>query len=173
VCIAAWPTFPAEWRNQATEASIGGMQDLIGGIREVRNRYMVDPKTELTVSVRCAAAVAAEFRSLEPFIQQLAGVGALTVGPDAAKPPQSGAIHRSDFEAYVSLTGLIDPAKEAEKLQKQRAEKTKALVATKAKLANASFVERAPAEVVQQQRELVADLEQQIKAIEANLKELS
>jgi valyl-tRNA synthetase len=39
-------------------------------------------------------------------------------------------------------------------------------------LGNAGFVERAPAEVVQQQRELVGELEQQIRAIEANLKEL-
>jgi valyl-tRNA synthetase len=172
VCIAAWPKCPADWRNPATEASIGRMQDLVRGVREVRNRYMVDPKMELTVRVRCAESVAAEFRSLEPFIRQLASVGSLTVGPDAAKPPQSGAIHHADFEAYVSLVGLIDPAKEAEKMQKQLAEKKKHLAATQAKLGNASFVERAPAEVVQQQRELVAELEQQIQAIEANLQEL-
>ncbi|HEY1379340.1 MAG TPA: valine--tRNA ligase, partial [Gemmataceae bacterium] len=172
VCIARWPECPAEWRNPATEASIGRMQQLISGIREVRNGYMVDPKTELTVSVRCAANVAAEFRTLEPFIRQLAGVGSLMVGPDAAKPPQAASILRPEFEAYVSLAGLIDVDKEVQRLEKQRAEKQKHLAATRAKLANATFVERAPADVVQQQRELVTELEQQIGTIEANLSEL-
>jgi hypothetical protein len=44
--------------------------------------------------------------------------------------------------------------------------------ATKAKLNNASFVDKAPKEVVEQQRELVADLQHQIKIMEENRKEL-
>ena len=48
---------------------------------------------------------------------------------------------------------------------------TSSLVA-RAKLANKGFVDRAPAEVVQQQRELAADLEKQIKVMEDNLREL-
>ena len=42
----------------------------------------------------------------------------------------------------------------------------------KAKLANEKFVSGAPAEVVQQQRELAADIEKQIAALEENLKDL-
>jgi valyl-tRNA synthetase len=172
VCIAPWPSGMDEWREPATETSIGRMQTLISGIREVRNRYMLDPKTEVSVSVRCPTGTAIEFEALEPFIRQLAGVGTFTCGPDTAKPAQAGSIVRSDFEAYVSLVGLIDVAKELSRLEKQLGEKQKHLAATQAKLGNAGFVDRAPAEVVQQQRELVGELEQQIKAIEANLAEL-
>jgi TolA-binding protein len=43
---------------------------------------------------------------------------------------------------------------------------------TRAKLENRNFVDKAPADVVQQQRELVTDLEGQIRALEANLAEL-
>jgi valyl-tRNA synthetase len=77
-----------------------------------------------------------------------------------------------EFEVYVSLQGLIDPAAETARLQKQRADKLKHLQAARAKLGNASFVERAPAKIVQQQRDLVADLQNQIKAIEENLRDL-
>ena len=78
-----------------------------------------------------------------------------------------------EFEVYVSLAGVIDVAAEKARLQKQLAEKLKHLQAARAKLGNACFVERAPAEVVQQQRDLVADLQAQIKAIEENLSELN
>jgi valyl-tRNA synthetase len=172
VCIAPWPSGMDAWREPATETSIGRMQSLISGIREVRNQYIVDPKTEVSVSVRCAPGIALELDPLEPFIRQLAGIGSFACGPDAKKPPQAAGIVRPDFEAYVSLAGLIDVEKEIERSEKLLAEKQKHLTATQAKLANAGFVARAPAEVVQQQRDLVVDLEQQIRAIQANLAEL-
>jgi valyl-tRNA synthetase len=172
VCVAPWPTCPPEWRDPDVEARIGRMQKLVGGIREVRNHYAVDPKAELAVSVKCGPAVAADFRALEPFIVQLAGVGTFECGPDAVKPAQPAGIVHADFEAYVSLVGLIDLGKEVLRLERQIAEKRKHLQATQAKLGNAGFVERAPAEVVQQQRELVVDLENQIRTLESNLREL-
>ena len=105
-------------------------------------------------------------------MKQLGGVSACTFGPDAPKPAQKAAHVDADFEAFISLVGLIDPAAEVARLEKQIAEKTKFLEATKAKLANEGFVARAPAEVVQQQRESVAELEGQIAAMKTNLAEL-
>jgi len=58
-------------------------------------------------------------------------------------------------------------------LEKQLAEKRKFLQGIQAKLENAGFVSRAPAEVVLQQREQVVELRKQIETMEANLGELS
>src|SRR5262249_53907269 len=136
------------------------------------NRYSVDPKTPLDVHVRCADAVADDFRALGAFIGQLAGVGRLECGPRVDKPRQAATCVSPDFEAYVSLSGLIDVAAEVKRLEKQLAEKLKHLQGTRAKLSNSNFVDKAPPEVVQQQRDLVADLQGQVKAIEDNLAEL-
>ncbi len=148
------------------------MQALVRSVREVRNRYNIEPKTTLDLFVRCPAAVAADFRMLEPFIAQLAGVGRLEAGADVVKPPQAAGHLTPDFEAYVSLKGLIDPAAEVKRLEKQLAEKRKFVQGMQAKLDNANFVQNAPAEVVQQQREKVAEVQQQIATIEANIREL-
>lgn len=172
VVIAAWPEFPAAWRDPAMEARIARMQELVRFVREARNRYMVDPKTKLDVSVRCGPAVAEDFRLLAPFITSLAGVGELRCTADAAKPPQAATHVCPDFEAFVSLQGLIDLAAEVQRLEKQLAEKRKHLQSSQAKLQNASFTDKAPPEVVQQQRDVVADLQNQIRAIEENLREL-
>src|SRR5262249_55235001 len=99
-------------------------------------------------------------------------VGRLECGPDVVKPPQPATHVRPEFEAYVSLQGLIDVAVEIKLQEKQLADKQKHLQAALAKLENPNFVGRAPAEVVQQQRELVADLQNQIEILKANLKEL-
>jgi valyl-tRNA synthetase len=173
VAIAPWPSLPEAWQDAAMETRIGRMQELIRAVREVRNRYTVDQKTNLDVFVRCSEMIAEDFRTLTPFIAALAGVGRLECGPQTAKPRQAATHVTPEFEVYVSLAGLIDAAAETARLQKQLAEKLKHLQAARAKLGNANFVARAPADVVQQQRDLVADLQAQIKIIEENLRELS
>jgi valyl-tRNA synthetase len=172
VVIAAWPEFPAAWQDAAMEARMRRMQELVRAVREARSRYNVDPRAGLDVFVRCGEEVAQDFRALAPFIAALAGVGRLECGPATAKPKQAATHVHPEFEAYVSLQGLIDVAAEAARLEKQRAEKLRHLQGARAKLGNSSFVDRAPPEVVQQQRDLVAELQSQIQAIDDNLREL-
>ena len=88
VVIAPWPEYPAAWHDTAIEERMGRMQELVRAVREVRNRYNVDPKTSLDVFVRSSDAIAADFRSLAPFITTLAGVGKLATGTDVVKPPK-------------------------------------------------------------------------------------
>ncbi|MBP3956102.1 valine--tRNA ligase [Gemmata sp. G18] len=172
VCIAKWPSYPDAWVSAEVEARFARMQDLVKSVREVRNRYQVDDKTRLDVSVKSSDAVAADFNALATFIGPLAGIATLTAGPTATKPKQAGGIVRPEFEAYVSLAGLIDVGAEIKRLEKQIGDKRKSLDGTKAKLANEKFVAGAPPEVVQQQRDLVTDVEKQIAAMEENLKDL-
>src|SRR5439155_624447 len=83
-----------------------------------------------------------------------------------AKPPQAASKVLTGFDLYVSLAGLIDPAKEKARLEKQLAEKTKLVQSKEAKLANEVFIARAPAEVVQIERDAVAEPRKQIAALE-------
>jgi valyl-tRNA synthetase len=172
VVIAPWPEFPQQWQDPAMEKRLARMQDLVGAVREVRNRYMIDPKRPLDVTVRCAAAVAEDFRTLAPFLTLLAGVGRLECSPDAAKPPLKATHVAADFEAYVSLAGLIDKQAEEQRLEKQIAQMRKSLEGACAKLNNPGFLAKAGPEKVQEERERVADLEKQLHALEENLRDL-
>jgi valyl-tRNA synthetase len=172
VMIAPWPSLPQEWRDASMEQRIGRMQALVRSVREVRNRYMIDPKKPLDIFVRAEASVGSDFEQLRPFIVLLAGVGKLQAGPAVSKPPQPASIVNPEFEAYVSLVGLIDVAAEIKLLEKQLAEKRKHLQSAEAKLNNEAFTAKAPPEVVQQQRDLVAELKAQIRVMEENLREL-
>src|SRR5262249_37586280 len=107
VVVAPWPEFPAAWQDRAMEQRIARMQELVRFIREVRNRYTIDPKTALDVSVRSGEGVAEDFRVLSAFIKA-EGVQKLECGPAIQKPAQAAAHVVPEFEAYVSLKGLID-----------------------------------------------------------------
>jgi valyl-tRNA synthetase len=172
IMVAPWPEFPEAWADPTTERRVARMKEVIRYVREIRNQYMVDERKSLDLFVRCRQEFADDIQSLMPFVRQLASVGALTCGPNVTKPGQSASRVTDEFDLYVSLVGLIDPVKERSRLEKQIAEKRKALEAARAKLANEGFVARAPADVVQQQREAADDLEKQIAALEVNIRDL-
>src|SRR5262249_49084955 len=172
IVIAPWPKFDPMWRDPEVERRVARMQDMIRAVREIRNRYGLDAARPLDVTVRCSNDMVEQLGALSTFVGELAGVGQLDIGPDAQKPRQAASHHHPDFELYVSLAGLVDIAKEIERLEKQRSEMRKHLEGSEKKLLNKDFTDRAPAEVVEQQRALVEDLKRQIEAIEATLKEL-
>jgi valyl-tRNA synthetase len=172
VTVAPWPQLPEAWLDEGMERRIARMQDLVRAVREVRNRYMIDLKTPLDVLVRCAGNVSDDFKALARFITLLAGVGKLECGASVQKPKQAATHVHPEFEAYISLVGLIDVDAESKRLEKQLADKRKFLASTEGKLKNESFVKNAPPEVVQQQRDQVEELKKQIQALEENLKEL-
>jgi valyl-tRNA synthetase len=156
-------------QNAEIESQTARMQELIKMIRNARNEYRVDEKVPVAVSVKCSEQVAGELRSLTPFIQALAKVGELHLGPNVARPAQAAASVHPDFTTYVHLTGLIDVVAETKRLEKQLAEKEKQLKNIQAKLANPGFLAKAPAEVVGELRESEKATEQQLVVLRENL----
>ncbi len=172
VCIAKWPTLDA-LIDDSTESSIARMQELIRGVREIRNRYQVEDKTMLDLTVKCSADVAAEFTALQPFIVQLGKISTATFGPAVVKPKQSGSVITEAFEASVNLEGLIDLAVETKRTEKLTADLRKQVAGMQGKLNNASYVKNAPPELVAETQAKVAELEKQIGMLQANLLSLS
>ena len=76
---------------------------------------------------------------------------------------------------YLALLGgslLTDVGTEIQRLEKLQTEKKKHMQGIQAKLDNPNFVGKAPPEVVQQQRDQVTELQNQLRVIEENLKDL-
>ena len=171
VTVAPWPVYPADALDPATDARVGRMQELVRGVREVRNRYMLD-KVPVELAVRCTPAVAAELQPLAAFVVSLAGASRFDCRPTVVKPNLAAGIIRADFQAYVSLAGLIDPEAEATRTEKQIAVLNKQAAALISKLSNAAYVANAPAEVVAETRVKVAEIEAQVVALGVNLSAL-
>jgi valyl-tRNA synthetase len=179
VTIAPWPALAEEWRDPAMEMRFERMQHLVRFKRRVRSEKQLDQKTPLNITTISEETIVRDFKELRPFIELLSGPGEFiaqtqgTAAGDSFAKSASVSYFHANFQAYVSLAGLIDVPAEIKRLEKQLAEKRKHLQGTEAKLGNASFVGKAPPEVVEQQRALVADLHGQINAMEENLRELN
>ncbi|HUQ75009.1 MAG TPA: valine--tRNA ligase [Burkholderiales bacterium] len=76
-------------------------------------------------------------------------------------------------EARLMLYKEVDPAAERDRLQKERARLAGEIDKARKQLGNASFVERAPAKVVEQMRERVAGFEATLAKVSAQLEKLT
>ncbi|MEZ6140521.1 MAG: valine--tRNA ligase [Zavarzinella sp.] len=171
--VARWPVVNQELLKPETEQAIAHMQDLIRAVREIRNRYQIDDRTEMPLAVRCPDARHQALQPIERFIVQLGRLSQWECGPHIQKPAQSASFLVEDMEGYVALAGFINVEDERARLEKQLATTLKQHDATVAKLANESFVSRAPAEVVAQQRELVMELTKQMASIREMIQDFS
>ncbi len=172
IMIAPWPEVESARQDSQIESQFARFQDVLKAVREIRSRQNVPPKKEIEFSVRCDAEYAELVRPMEPYFVSMAAARATQWGPDTVAPPLSAAVALPGVEVFVDLADLIDVEAERARKQDEVAKLEKLIEGKKGKLANASFVERAPAAVVQKERDALADLEAQIAAARALLKTL-
>jgi valyl-tRNA synthetase len=173
VMLAPWPEADPMRQDPEIEAQFARFQEVLRAVRDIRARQSVPPKTPIEFSVRCEATVANLLSPMEPYFAAMANARSVAFGPDVAAPPLSAHVTLSGMDVYVDLAELIDvPAEIARK--RQEAEKLARFIAAKEKkLGNESFVQRAPADVVQKERESLNELQDQLAAAKAVLERLA
>jgi valyl-tRNA synthetase len=177
VCVAAWPVADRGRQDAAIEAQLADYQAVLGAVREIRNRQNIPLKEELQFSVRCDAATAKQLQPMQPYFAQMAKATAAELGPDVAPAGVVASVtlsgQRGPMEVHVDVSRFIDVGAERKRLEKQKAELAKFIEGNEKKLANTAFVDKAPAEVVQQMRSKLAELQEQLASVEAALAKLS
>jgi valyl-tRNA synthetase len=172
IMIAPWPETDPARQDPQIEARFAHFQEVLRAVRDIRSRQNVAPKARIAFSVRCDAEAAALLRPMEAYFPSLAGARLTACGSQIEPPPLSANAALPGVEIFVDLAGLIDLAAEIER-KKQELTKLDGFIAAKEKkLANANFLERAPAEVVQKDRHSLKELQDQQAATAAVLARL-
>jgi valyl-tRNA synthetase len=167
--IASWPIADSQRQDAEIEARFARFQEVLAGLREIRSRQNIPPKQPMNFSVRCDAETAALLRPMEPYFASMAGAHATAYGADVAAPPSSANFTRPGCEVFVDLAGLIDVGAEIAKHEKEREKLVGFIAAKQKKLFNESFLSRAPADVVEREREGVRELQERLASIDATL----
>ena len=170
---APWPRALADaekaaWGvDDATVAYVDAKRELITAGRALRTQYGIAPSKAahfIVVSENGAARdrLARDASSIADFLraEPLEIVGGADVGGMPGTAVALGSIH-------LPLAGLIDIPAELEKIAAELEKNRKFLAGVEAKLGNAGFVSRAPANVVEQQRQRKAELEAEIARLTA------
>ncbi len=173
VTLAAFPDAVPGWQDETAVANMETIQEMVTTIRTVRAERAVPRSRKITAIVdehdaRRRALLQEEAR----YISLLAGLDRLEFRSDVAMDADTVKRVLPHADIYVPLAGIVDRGAEVEKLQNELDGVTREMSALQGKLANTSFVERAPAALVEQTRKRVEDLTRRREKLEATLREL-
>jgi valyl-tRNA synthetase len=166
---APWPEADLRWQDAEIEARFAVFQQALAAIREIRSRQNIAGKDPVEFSIKCDAATAALLQPMTPYFQSMANATATGFGPDAPVPPTHAKTALPGLEIYVDLKDFIDVGAERAKKEKEEQKLLGLIKAKQGKLNNESFVSRAPPNVVQAERDSLAQLQEQLASVRATL----
>jgi valyl-tRNA synthetase len=163
LALAAWPSLEG-FVDEAAEAEIGWVVDLVGEIRSARSETNVPAGAQIPlVLVSPSAETRARLDLWSDTIRRLARLS--EIGIADAPPPQSVQLIVRGEVAALPLAGIVDLAAEQKRLQKELSRLDADIAKIEAKLGNADFLTRAREEVVDEQRERKEEAEAQKRKI--------
>ena len=155
---AAWPALADAFVDDAAEAEIGWLVDLVTEIRQLRAEMNVPPSAKPPLAFVAPDAATAEridrHRDLILTLGRVSELTSVETAPEGAVTLVSGGA-----TAALSLAGIIDLAAERVRLEKEIAALDSDIGHFGKKLGNPNFVARAAPEVVEEQREKLAAAE--------------
>jgi valyl-tRNA synthetase len=161
--LSTWPTLT--FSDEQAEAEIGWVVDLVTAIRSVRAEMNISAQIPLVLAGASAETQRRAERWAE-FIKRLARVSDISSVPSA--PQGSVQLVVRGEVAALPLKGVIDFAAERTRLAKEMQKADADIARVDAKLGNAKFIERAPEEVVEEEKEKRAEaLARKAKIMEA------
>jgi valyl-tRNA synthetase len=176
VCVAEWPAVDASRIDATIEQQFADFQGVLGAVREIRMAQNIPPREPVEFRVRCDAATVKLLEPMQPYFAQMAKATATGWGPSVTPPDVAASSQitgtRGPIEVHVDVSRFIDVDAEKARLAKQLEQLRGHAKSLEAKLANENFVSRAPAEVVQQQRDKRAEIHGQIDSTMAALEKL-
>ena len=169
---ADWPVYDQALSFPQEEAAMEEIMEAIRAIRTRRAEMNVPPSRKVQLTI--AAARREVFAAGAPFFQRLASAAEVHVAEAGQVPAAQGMVEVVTHAArvFMPLAELVDVQQELERIAKERAKAEGHLKGIEAKLGNEAFTSKAPAHIVQNQREqaeklraLIAQLDQSAAAM--------
>ena len=174
IMTAAYPVPEQDKINDQAETDMQWLQGLIGAVRNIRGEMGLGNARLLPVLLQnTSVAEHEQITRIEALFKALAKVESIEFLADDQEPPLSSSSVVGHVSVFVPMKGLIDPKAELARLQKDfdKVQKQHDQIANK--LANAGFVTKAPAAVVEGEKVKLAGFKDQLAKIKHNMEQIA
>jgi valyl-tRNA synthetase len=167
-----WPVVDSELIQDNIENEIQILMDVISAVRNIRASLNVSPGKEANLTIRGKMEICEALEKHVGYLQRLAKLEEIKMGEKREKPPKSATAVIKGLELFVPLSGIIDLNKEIKRLEKQIQDMEGRLTAVNHKLANKNFVDRAPENIINHERQKQHNYETDLFKLQQNLESL-
>ncbi|HEX9059677.1 MAG TPA: valine--tRNA ligase [Clostridia bacterium] len=154
IMISKWPEYTKNRSFPEEEKKMELLMSAVRSIRNIRAEMNVPVSRKANVIFVSSSSFESETLSAnKSLIERLASASEISVKSDKEGIPSDAvAAIIEGAEIFIPLDDLIDVEKEIERLQKEKATLIKELERVDSKLGNESFVSKAPAKVIDEER---------------------
>jgi len=141
------------------------MMEFVTGIRSIRSQMNIPPKKQLPVLLKNSATE--DIQRLEnnrDFLSRLANLETIEILEGEAPAASTALVGK--MEILIPLEGLIDKEAEISRLDKEIVKLDKVIKQSSGKLSNENYVAKAPADVVQKERDKLTEMEQTLSQLQ-------
>jgi valyl-tRNA synthetase len=174
IMLTSFPRADASLIDESSETAMQAVIDLISRVRNIRSEMNIKPSDRIDLIIAAKANLKSVFSDSTDQIARLTRAKEISIDGASQMPKAAArAVLVGGAEVAVPLEGLIDFAQERLRLNREKEKLQKEATKLETQLGNADFVQRAPAEKVEELRARVADIAQRNAALDQMLEALS
>ena len=174
IVVSKWPEIEESLFDDDAEAAMDMVMETVRAVRNVRSDLNVPPgKRIASIFLTEDAKKIAIITGNEHYLKALARldsieiISKLDLNPDSVVTARAGGV-----EIYMPLAGMVDIAKEQERLNNELAAMKKEIARSEG-LLNGSFAKKAPADIVAAEREKYDNYKEKMQQVSQRIKLLS
>lgn len=175
IMLSPWPDNESAKLDADSEKVMTAIMDAIKAIRNIRAQVNAVPGKKSEVILHFSdAGLIGEFEKNQSYLTTLAAAEPVTIWRNSADKPGNAMTAVVDgVEIYLPMAGLIDVQKETARLNKEIEHLNKEIERLSKKLSNRVFLAKAPAEIVEKEREKQKGYTEKKNAVEERLSYLA
>ena len=166
IMLQPFPVADEKLISDAASKDVDWLKTVVTGVRNIRGEMDISPARQVPILFSNGSTEDQE--RLDKFTRELTFLvrpESLTWLSDNTEKPMSATALVGEMELLVPMAGLIDKEAELARLDKEIDRKQKDRAKTEGKINNPSFVEKAPEEVVQKERDKLKDLDSALEKL--------
>lgn len=171
---ARFPSADESKIDQQALKDVEWLQAVILGVRNIRGEMNISPAKDLNVLFKNGSADDQQrLQANQQFLKKLASLESVTWLNAGDAEPMSATALVGQMEILVPMAGIIDKGAEITRLTKESNKLQQDIERTETKLGNAAFVEKAPADVVENERKRVNENKIAVEKLREQIQKIS
>ncbi|MGJ8662774.1 MAG: valine--tRNA ligase, partial [Marinicella sp.] len=173
IMISAFPEATDDLNQAEAEAAIAWIKEFTLGVRQIRGEMNIPPaKTLNVVLAQTSEQDRAHLNQHNALLKTMARLDEVVLLTDGEEEPAAATALLGQMKILIPLAGLIDKEEESKRINKQIDKITSEIKRGEGKLNNEKFVSKAPAHLVDVEKDKLAQNQSALKELEEQLEKL-
>ena len=172
IMISKWPEYDNNLNYEKEIQAVEELKNIIIGIRNIRVQRNVHPSKKSKL-IFVTSDLKETVKDSEPWLLKLGFGSEIQVKDNKEEIPQNAmAVLANGVELYMPFEELVDIVEEKETLQKEKERLQSEIQRATKMLSNPGYVNKAPAEKIQEEKDKKAKYEDMLVLVESRLLEI-